>query len=307
MSAATWGLTVDGAVRKPLGFSLEVLQRRPARTLRVTLECAGDGRALLSPRPVSQPWLDGAVGTAEWTGTPLRPLLEEAGLSQDVVEVLFSGLDHGIQGGIEQDYQRSLPLSEALHEEALLAWAMNGRPLEPQHGFPLRLIIPGWFGMAHVKWLRAITALTEPFTGYQNAESYRYSQSLDDPGEPVSLMRVRSLMTPPGMPDFLTRMRVVRRGSVGLIGRAWSARAAIARVDVSTDGGSSWASAELEPADGAPAWQAWRHTWEATRPGPCELVCRAVDTTGALQPTEQFWTAQGMGNNMAQRVRVQVS
>src|SRR5438270_614089 len=114
VDATTWRLAVGGSVRRPLSLSLEDLQRRPARTLRVTLECAGDGRALLAPRPLSQPWLTGAVGTAEWTGTPLRPLLEEAGLGRDVVEVLFTGLDHGIEGGVEQDYERSLPLAEAL-------------------------------------------------------------------------------------------------------------------------------------------------------------------------------------------------
>ena len=305
---AAWRLAVDGAVRTPLTLSLDELQCRPARTLRVTLECAGDGRALLQPRPLSQPWLTGAVGTAEWTGTLLRPLLDEAGLDDAVVELLFTGLDRGIEGGVEQDYQRSLPLAEARHEDALLAWAMNGRPLEPQHGYPLRLIIPGWYGMAHVKWLRAITALTEPFSGYQNAVAYRYSQSRAEPGEPVTLMRVRSLMVPPGIPDFLTRMRVVRRGPVELTGRAWSGRAAITRVEVSTDGGASWAPADLEPASASHphTWQGWRYTWDASTPGVYELLCRAEDATGALQPVEQHWTARGMGNNMAQRVRVQV-
>ena len=126
-------------------------------------------------------------------------------------EILFTGLDRGVEGGLEQDYQRSLPLEEALHEDTLLAWAMNGDRLEPQHGAPLRLIVPGWFGMAHVKWLRAIEAIVEPFAGYQQAVAYRYSQSRAEPGEPVTLMRVRSLMVPPCVPDFLTRARVVAR------------------------------------------------------------------------------------------------
>jgi sulfane dehydrogenase subunit SoxC len=303
---ASWRLTLDGAARSPRTFTLAALQRRPVRTLRVTLECAGDGRALLVPRPISQPWLSGAVGTAEWTGTPLRPLLQEAGLDADVVEVLFTGLDRGIEGGVEQDYQRSLPLAEAMHEDALLAWAMNGRALEPQHGFPLRLIIPGWYGMAHVKWLRRITALSEPFTGYQNAVAYRYSQDRGETGEPVTLMRVRALLLPPGIPDFLTRMRLLERGPVSLSGRAWSGRAPITRVEVSTDGGICWADAELEPAEHPHAWQAWRYTWDASTPGVYELLCRATDAAGAVQPVAQAWTARGMGNNMAQRVRVQV-
>ena len=301
-----WQLTLDGAVQRPLSLSLAALQRRPARTLRVTLECAGDGRALLSPRPLSQPWFYGAIGTAEWTGTPLRPLLDEAGLGPDVVDVLFTGLDRGIEGGVEQDYQRSLPLAEAQHDDALLAWAMNGQPLEPQHGAPVRLIIPGWYGMAHVKWLRAITALNEPFAGYQNAVAYRYSQSRAEVGEAVALMRVRSLLAPPGIPDFLTRMRIVERGPVQLSGQAWSGRSPITRVEVSTDGGASWAPAGLRSAEHPHAWQAWHFTWDAATPGVYELLCRATDATGAVQPVEQAWTARGMGNNMAQRVRVRV-
>jgi sulfane dehydrogenase subunit SoxC len=303
---ATWQLRIDGALRQPLALTLDALRRRPVRTLRVTLECAGDGRALLSPRPLSQPWFTGAVGTAEWTGTPLRPLLEEARLDAGVVEVLFTGLDRGVEGGMEQDYQRSLPVAEALREDGLLAWAMNGQPLEPQHGAPLRLIIPGWYGMAQVKWLGAVTALTAPFNGYQQAVAYRYSASRAEAGESVTLMRVRSLMVPPGIPDFLTRMRVVARGPVQLSGRAWSGRPPITRVEVSTDGGRSWTTAELDPADDPHAWQAWRYRWDAATPGVRELLCRARDGSGAVQPVEQVWTARGMGNNMAQRVRVKV-
>jgi sulfane dehydrogenase subunit SoxC len=178
--------------------------------------------------------------------------------------------------------------------------------LEPQHGAPLRLVIPGWYGMAHVKWLRSITAVTAAFTGYQQDVAYRYGVSRGEPGEAVTLMRVRSLMVPPGIPDFLTRMRIVDRGAVALTGRAWSGRAAITRVEVSTDGGATWTAAELEPPAHPHAWQGWRHVWEVTTPGIYELLCRATDASGAVQPIEQAWTARGMGNNMAQRERVQV-
>src|SRR5262249_22254298 len=176
----------------------------------------------------------------------------------------------------------------------------------PHQGAPLGLVIPGWYGMAHVKWLRAVPALTAPFTGYQNEVAYRYSQSRAEPGEPVTLVQVRSLMVPPGIPDFFTRMRVVERGPVVLTGRAWSGRAAVTRVEVSPDGGRSWAMAELEPAQHRHGWQGWRHTWRTDVPGVYELLCRATDANGAVQPVEQAWTARGMGNNMAQRVLVQV-
>jgi DMSO/TMAO reductase YedYZ molybdopterin-dependent catalytic subunit len=223
-----------------------------------------------------------------------------------VTEILFTGLDHGIEKGVEQDYQRSLPVGVALDDDVLVAWAMNGSPLEPQHGYPLRLIVPGWYGMAHVKWLRSIEALTQPFEGYQQAVAYRYSQSLTEPGEPVTLMRVRSLLIPPGFPDFLTRMRVVPRGVVVLEGRAWSGRAAITRVEVSANGGATWAEAEVERPAGPYCWQRWRYRWDASSPGSYDLCCRAHDDAGNVQPVDQYWTARGMGNNMAQRVSVVV-
>jgi sulfane dehydrogenase subunit SoxC len=301
---AGWRLGVGGRVGEVLSLSLDDLKHRPTQTLRMTLQCAGDGRGLLRPRPVAQPWLVGAVGTADWTGTQLRGLLGEAGLLPDAVELLFTGLDHGIEGDVEQDYQRSLPLDEALRDDVLLAWSMNDAPLEPQHGAPLRLVAPGWYGMAHVKWLSSIEALAEPFAGYQHARAYRYSLTREEPGDPVSLMRVRSLMIPPGFPDFMTRTRVVRSGRVELRGRAWSGRVPIERVDVSVDGGSSWAPAELEPQRSPHVWQGWRSEWDAALPGKYELCCRATDAAGSQQPLNAYWTARGMGNNEVHRVSV---
>ncbi len=159
-------------MRRPMQLDLEQLRARPAKTITVTLECAGNGRARLSPRPLSQPWLAEAVGTAEWTGTPLGPLLDEAEPRAQAGDVVFTGMDRGIQGEIEQQYERSLPLADCRRDEVLLAYEINGQPLPPQHGFPLRLIVPGWYGMAHVKWLRGITLLEGGFEGYQQANAY---------------------------------------------------------------------------------------------------------------------------------------
>ena len=306
---ASWRLDVHAGAGKSLSLSLDDLQHRPAKTLRVTLECAGDGRALLQPRPISQPWLTGAIGTAEWTGTPLRNLLEEAGISDDknVREIVFTGLDRGIEGGVEQDYQRSLSLQAAVHEDVLLAWSMNGAPLEPQHGYPLRLIVPGWYGMAHVKWLRSIEAIGYNFEGYQQAIAYRYNQSRSEPGEPVSLIRVRSLMIPPGIPDYLTRTRQVQKGVVKLTGRAWSGAGYITALDVSVDGGSTWSAAEVDQPADAHGWQSWSYVWDASTPGSYGLCCRAQDSAGNIQPVDQYWTARGMGNNMVHRVQAVVA
>ncbi len=300
---ATWRLRLAGNVAKPLELTLDAIRAMPRQTLPVTLECAGNGRARLEPRPLSQPWLLEAVSTAEWTGTPLAPLLREAGLGSGAVEVVFTGADRGIQGGIEQDYQRSLTIAEAMRPEMLLAYEMNGEPLQPQHGYPLRLLVPGWYGMASVKWLTGIEAVSKPFGGYQQTPAYHYTATADDLGEPVTRIRVHALMVPPGIPDFFTRRRVVDAGPVTLRGRAWCGQAAVERVEVGVDG--AWREARLEPALGSHAWRAWSYDWNATA-GEHELTCRGTDAAGNVQPTEQPWNHQGVGNNLVQRMVVSV-
>ncbi len=303
IDAATWRLRVGGNVGRPLDLGLDDIRARPRRTLAVTLECAGNGRARLLPRPVSQPWINEAVGTAEWTGTPLGALLDDAGVKPDSVEMLFTGADHGIEKGYEHDYARSLTLADARRDEVLLAYEMNGRPLEPQHGFPLRLLVPGWYGMTHVKWLARIDALTKPFDGYQQKVAYWFKRDADDPGVPVTRIRPRALMIPPGFPDFFTRSRTVERGAVTLVGRAWSGAGRIARVEVGVDG--TWSDAHVGEPLGPFAWQKWSFDWSAT-PGDHVLTCRATDVKGDVQPTEAPWNVQGMGNNLVHAVRVTV-
>jgi DMSO/TMAO reductase YedYZ molybdopterin-dependent catalytic subunit len=298
-----WRLEVTGLVANALRLSLEEIKDRPSRTLAVTMECAGNGRAMLTPRRISQPWLFDAIGTAEWRGTPLRGILEDAGIRPEAVDYVFTGLDRGVEGGQVQNYQRSLSLKDATRDEVLLAYEMNGRPLEPQHGFPLRLLVPGWYGMTSVKWLERIEAVSKPFQGYQMIKAYRYAQSPEESGEPVSLIRVRALMAPPGIPDFLTRGRLVEAGEVNLVGKAWAGRNQVTRVEVSTDGGSAWKVAELEDPLSPFAWQGWECKWQAT-PGRYTLCVRASDDAGNVQPLDQPWNQGGYSNNMVQRVAV---
>jgi DMSO/TMAO reductase YedYZ molybdopterin-dependent catalytic subunit len=306
VDAGTWRLEVGGRVARPLSLTLDELEARPEKTVAVTMECAGNGRALYEPRPLSQPWVLEAVGTAEWTGTPLAPILAEAELEPDALEVVFTGLDRGVQGEVEHAYERSLPVAEATREEVLLAWAINGEPLPPQHGYPLRLLVPSWYGMTHVKWLRSITAVAEPFRGWQQQVAYRLKQSEDDPGIPVSRMLPRALMAPPGIPEFLTRVRQVEAGPCVLEGRAWSGAPPVVRVEVSTNGGESWADAALEPAGSAFAWQGWTFEWDAV-PGEHVLCCRATDSAGRSQPAGAEWNHDGYCNNAIQRVQLTVS
>ncbi|MDX6487323.1 MAG: hypothetical protein QOF43_2476 [Gaiellaceae bacterium] len=302
----TWRLRVGGLVDRPLELSLDDLRSRPSRTLGVTLECAGNGRALLSPRWQSQPWLQEAVGNAEWTGTPLAPLLAEAGLGSGANEVVFTGLDRGVQSGVEHTYERSLPLDDALRDEVLLAYAVNGQPLPPQHGYPLRLIVPGWYGMTHVKWLDSITVVDEPFRGWQQDVAYRLRSSEDDEGTPVTRMLPRALLVPPGIPDFFTRTRFLDAGPCPLEGRAWSGFGPVERVEVSPDGGRSWEDASLGSPASEYGWRSWTHAWDA-EPGEHELCCRATDAAGNTQPADANWNLEGYCNNAIQRVKVTVA
>ncbi|MEV0268370.1 sulfite oxidase [Hamadaea sp. NPDC050747] len=304
LDADAWRLRVGGLVDTPLDLDLAALRALPARTVRVTMECAGNGRARLEPRPVSQPWLVEAVGTAEWTGVPLREVLDAAGVRRETVDVVFTGADHGVERGVEQDYQRALSLAEARRDDVLLAYAMNGQPLPPQHGFPLRLVVPGWYGMAHVKWLVGIETIDREFDGFQHTVAYRMRQSPDDPGEPVTRIAPRALLVPPGHPDFMSRTRIVRPGPVTLEGRAWSGRGPVERVEVSADDGRTWFEARLEPAGEHPwAWRRFTAEWQA-EPGTHVLAARAVTADGEAQPADQVWSRGGFANNAAQRIDV---
>ncbi len=301
-------LKVGGLVREPLRLTLEDIRARPKVTEAVMMECAGTGRSHASPRTVFVPWFDGAIGCAEWAGTPLGPILEEAGLLDGAVEVLFTGHDRGIEQGVEQDFERSLSLDEASREGVMLAYEVYGVPLSPQHGAPLRLIVPDWYGMTSVKWLRSITAIAEPFDGFQQGNQYRYKRSADEKGEPVTRQRPRAMMAPPGIPSQLGRTRYVEAGRVRIEGRAWSGFGAVERVEFSPDGGKSWEEAELGGRVGRFGWFGWSHEWEAGAPGEYELSCRATDAAGNAQPldAEEVWNYGTYGVNAVQRVPVVV-
>jgi DMSO/TMAO reductase YedYZ molybdopterin-dependent catalytic subunit len=304
---SAYRLEVDGLVARSLSLSLDDIRQRPSVELAVTLECAGNGRALIDPHVVSQPWLLEAVGTARWRGTRVAALLDEAGVEDSAAEIVFTGLDRGVEGEEEQAYARSLTLADLRESEAILAYDINGVPLPPQHGFPLRLVVPGWYGMTSVKWLSRITAVGQPFDGYQMWHSYRLRQIEDEEGSALTRMQPRSLVTPPGIPDFATRKRFVPAGRCELQGRAWSGFAEIESVAVSVDAGRSWGDAEVENRGlGRWAWRSWTFAWEA-EPGEYELCSRARDVAGNEQPLLPAWNLGGYGNNALQRVPVTVT
>lgn len=308
VDAGTWRLSLGGLVDCPLELSLDDLRAREAVELIATMECAGNGRALFERRPLSQPWLHEAVGTGRWRGVPLRSLLEEAGIHDSASEVVFSGLDRGFEEGEAQTFARSLTVTQALGEGAILAYELDDRPLPPQHGFPLRLVVPGWYGMTNVKWLASIEAVDTPFTGHQQLGAYRIWTDGGDPeGAALTRMLPRALVVPPGVPDFPLRQRTLTPGPCTIEGRAWSGWGSIESVAVSTDGGRTWNEAAIErDVDSQWAWSRWVFDWDATI-GEHELRCRARDAAGNAQPDEATWNRGGYANNAVQRVPVTVA
>jgi DMSO/TMAO reductase YedYZ molybdopterin-dependent catalytic subunit len=198
-------------------------------------------------------------------------------------------------------------MAEVGRDDVLLCYEMNGKPLITGHGAPLRLVVPGWYGMTNVKWLSRITLLDEPFTGYQNTRGYRFRRDPDEEGTPVTRMVVRSLMVPPGIPDFGTRRRFARAAAYEVEGRAWSGAGAIEAVELSDDGGATWQPASVEPARGPHAWQRWTFEWRPDAAGEYELCCRATDAAGNRQPVDAPWNLGGYANNAVQRVPVTVA
>jgi DMSO/TMAO reductase YedYZ molybdopterin-dependent catalytic subunit len=299
VDAASWGLRLRGLVRRPRTFSLAELRRLPSRSSIVTLECAGNGRSLLEPAVPGEAWELGAVGTAEWTGVPLVEVLDRVGVQGAAREIVFRGLDHDAARGPSQPlrFERSLSVESAQNADVLLAYAMNGEPLPPNHGFPVRLVVPGWYAMASVKWLADIEATDKPFAGYFQTDRYVIDPGGDGaPSEPVAQMRVRAIITEPEHGD------VVRQGELTVRGYAWSGYGKITSVEV--DAGQGWHFARL--LDDEPLTYAWRR-WEFTTRvgvGRVTLRARATDSSHNTQPDRGPWNRLGYGNNVIQEVGV---
>lgn len=302
LDEATHQLVFADGFESPYSLSMDDIRALPQTTRPVTLECAGNGRTGMSPRTHSMPWTYEAVGTSEWTGTPLAPLIKRAQALADSVDIVFTGADRGFDKGVEHDFGRSLTIEQIESLDVLLVHAMNGQPLLPQHGAPLRIIVPGWYGMASVKWLTRIEATRRPYQGFQQVHTYRYRENDEDPGRPVTSMRVKSLMRPPGIPDWTTRLRYLKSGTVSIVGRAWSGNGnAIEQVEFCD--GKQWHAANLFPRRDKYDWTRWSFDWIAT-PGEHELSCRATDSQGNIQPLQAQWDASGFGNNAVQNIKV---
>jgi DMSO/TMAO reductase YedYZ molybdopterin-dependent catalytic subunit len=281
-----WRLHVEGAVERPFEIGYEELVGLESQTVPVTLECAGNNRIFLEPKVKGVQWELGAVGTAEWTGVPLSSLLKRAGLKQSALEVILEGADTGTlsepkgpQGKVR--FARSLPLQKAT-EDVLLVHRMNGKALLPEHGFPVRAIVPGWYAMASVKWLQRIIVTDAPFSGYYQTLDYAYWAESDGLAKltPLSTMQLKAEIASPASGSTVPASSTVR-----VHGAAWGGE--VAKVEVSVDGGTDWKPARWIDEARPNAWRRWEFEWATpARPGRHVLMARATDSKGRSQPLE---------------------
>jgi DMSO/TMAO reductase YedYZ molybdopterin-dependent catalytic subunit len=307
----SWRLRVEGAVAHPRSLSLDDIIKMPSATYAGMLECAGNGRAFLSPKHEGVQWELGAVGCARWTGVPLAAILEEAGLNADAAEIILEAADKGVAEKTSRPaapihFERSIPVADVRRRDVLLAYAMNGEPLPKAHGAPLRAIVPGWYAMASVKWLTRILVSRQAFRGYFQTVDYAYwsaPNGMQPERVPLSELAVKSQIARPAMKE------AVPAGSIYRVhGTAWSSMAEIRKVEVTTNGGESWQEAHLLDAPLEHAWQRWEYLWNVPGArGSCTLMSRATDARGCVQPVAHDRNYEGYVIHHTIPVSVQIA
>jgi DMSO/TMAO reductase YedYZ molybdopterin-dependent catalytic subunit len=291
IDADNWRVKVEGAVERAFDLRVDELRKMPSRKVTALLECSGNGRIRLKPPQLGIRWDKGGVGNAEWTGVPLTEVLKRAGIKSGAIEVILEGADRGTldapltKSPGEISFARSLPIVKAKNSEVLLAYQMNGRDLTVAHGYPLRVIVPGWYGMASVKWLTRIIVSDEPFQGYFQTLSYTIWRRRAGIAEltPVAELQVKSQIARP------TRDEVIAANSqYRIFGAAWTGEGQVTKVEVSTDGGKQWSEARLPEKPVRYAWRFWEHQWSTPAKGGRHVVmARATDDRGNVQPMDR--------------------
>lgn len=286
-----WRLTVSGAVEQTLTFALRDLEQFPVRTLEAFLECAGNSRTRFDPLPPGTPWANDAVGNAIWQGVALADVLALAGVCGSAVDIVAQGADF-------PGMQRGLPLATALNPDVLLVTHMNGQPLPVAHGGPVRLLAPGWAGIASTKWLVGLHLIDEPFAGFWNTDNYVFWDGDGSALRPIAEMPPKSVIVSPAAGEHLPA------GEALISGWAWSGYGAVRTVEISVDGGASWQAAELACGERS-GWRRWEQRWLAA-PGQHRLLARATDERGLRQPRLAPWNAKGYQMNAIHEVTVKV-
>jgi DMSO/TMAO reductase YedYZ molybdopterin-dependent catalytic subunit len=291
IDADEWRLRVTGLVANQLEIGLADLKAMPHRTVTSFLECAGNSRTRFSPPAEGTAWRNDAIGNAAWTGTPLRNVLARAGLSDDAVEVIGQGADL-------KEMRRALPVATALNPNVMLVWEMNGQPLPAEHGGPVRLLVPGWGGIASTKWIVELEATATPFVGAYQGDLYVIVTPNGERIAPVREMPVKSIVTNP--------LGTIQAGNTTIHGYAWSGYGRIERVEVSLDGGESWTDATIDNSAGALAWASFSFPWDAES-GVAHIQTRATDQRGLTQPVTANWNEKGYQMNAIQDVEITVT
>lgn len=304
ISTENWMLTLDGEVNGSKTITYDELLKMPHISKVVTIECSGNKRGLMEPPASGDQFGFGTIGNAKWTGVPLLDMLDKAGIQENVKEVIFTGSDSGFRPDMSEmvNFVRSLPYDRNLLKECLLALYMNDVPLPFEHGFPLRLIVPGWHGMAHVKWVNRITVSSTQFKGPFQSVDYVYITNEDDYSNavPVTENKVNSIITSPSNGEIIKPGRNIIKGI------SWAGgNRTISKVQVSTDNGTNWSDAQLiTPEHGPFTWTFWEFAWNVTQAGHYSILSRSVDSSGNRQPKHAAWNAKGYSNNSIHKIDV---
>jgi DMSO/TMAO reductase YedYZ molybdopterin-dependent catalytic subunit len=303
---SAWKLTIGGEVATPLTLTFADLEKFPTHSIVNAMECAGNGRSMQNPKVPGVQWGKGAVGNAKFAGPSLKSVLEKAGMKDTGKHVMFRGLDQ-VPGKVPP-FIRSIPIEKAADRDTLIATQMNGEALSQHHGFPARIVTPGWIGAASCKWVTEIQVLDKPFDGNFMMPGYRLPNSPVKPGDTVkpedthsiTALVVKSSIASPSDGAKL------KAGAQEIKGVAWTGEADITKVEVSTDGGASWNAAQLGKDQAKYAWRLWSYAWKPAKSGDYVILSRATDSQGRVQPAAPEWNPSGYLYNAYDQVKVYV-
>ncbi len=305
LTDGSFTISITGEVQRSINIHYEDLIKMPSKHIMLPLECSGNKRQYFRPRVYGEQWKDGAISQGEWTGVPLHYLLSMAGINESAIEVMFEGHEYGKKPGYTEvlSFQRSLPIFKALHADTIVAYEYNREPIPFSHGYPLRLIVPQWYAMASVKWLKNISVIPFNFQGPFQTDDYVYYpyENNDDNKRPVTTINVSSLIQQPI--DY----QILDKGTHNIDGIAWTGEGKIIKVEVSVDGGKTWQNAELNNENTYPySWISWTYKWNVGEKGKYTIMSKAYDSYGRIQPYQAEWNRKGYGYNAIFTIKVKI-
>ncbi|MTT31439.1 molybdopterin-dependent oxidoreductase [Terrilactibacillus sp. BCM23-1] len=305
LSYSNYWLPINGIVSTPILLSMQDILHLPSKTIQVVLECSGDKRNLFEPKVFGVKWGKGAISQGYWKGVPLRALLELSGIREGAKEIVVEGYDFGERTDLNKvfTYARSLPIEKAIHPDTIIAYEYNNQPIPFKHGYPLRLIVPQWYAMASVKWIKQISVIDSNFTGPFQTIDYVYypNEQNNKDAFPVTTINVNSTIQKP------LDMEILNTGKHLIKGIAWIGNGFITKLEISVDGGSTWLNAKLESTkDSSYGWQSWYYEWTISKKGEYMIMSKATDSYGQIQPTIPFWNKKGYGYNAIDKIKVKV-